>query len=583
MLGAWLRVLALLVSLAVAGWSAPELVVDRPGKVFEKFEVGLYEDTAGAETITTIRRLPFRPHLNRFSEGFTDRTYWIRLRIVNRTGRDLHYYLHLSEPQIDDIEFYRPNRSGAYEVVWGGFGQRREWAGFHTPTFEIVLPKGETTDCYLRLRATRFPLYTELLVMDEPSLLRRTFDEARPLYLFAGAVLALVLLNLFLYFLVREGSHLYFALASIFLVGWLMLATGYGPTSAFESVGSFAFYNVSLPLWLLFFILFGREQLASWEDFPGLDRFLKWLGVSVAAAGVALPFFTRESLWALMALSIVAGVGLVALGVRARAAGRAGAPCFTAAVMTAGAAFTPFAAMALGWLGYEPWVRLVAVAGGFVMVLCLSLAMASRIRSIESEKAKLIEQAKKELTRKVRERTRNLEISKEKLSKLAEHDALTELYNRRAFSERAEYAIHMARRHGKPLSLMLMDIDYFKQINDRYGHIVGDRIIRALADILKETRESDIAGRLGGDEFVLLMPDTDRAGAKTIAEKIAQRAREVRIETEKGPVGLTLSCGLYTVLPDRETKLRDLIHFADLALYRAKEKGRNRVESEPAA
>ena len=134
--------------------------------------------------------------------------------------------------------------------------------------------------------------------------------------------------------------------------------------------------------------------------------------------------------------------------------------------------------------------------------------------------------------------------------------------------------IQRAKRYKRPLSLIIFDIDHFKKINDTYGHKVGDEVLKALSKLIKKNiRKIDFAARWGGEEFVILAPETNVEGAKKLAEKLRQA-----VETYKFPtVGkVTISLGVAQLEPDE--KPEDFIVRADMALYKAKEGGRNRVE-----
>jgi diguanylate cyclase (GGDEF)-like protein len=170
-------------------------------------------------------------------------------------------------------------------------------------------------------------------------------------------------------------------------------------------------------------------------------------------------------------------------------------------------------------------------------------------------------------------------IKKEKISRemkaVADTDHLTGLYNRRAFLLLAEKCKSMAARKNASIAVLMIDIDRFKAINDRYGHGVGDGVIANLADVLRaQMRDSDIACRYGGEEFVLLLPDCDSAGALQIAERLRQTIAKVNPES----IIYTVSIGVSAAYGN-QTKLADLITRADLAMYKAKEMGRNCVQS----
>jgi diguanylate cyclase (GGDEF)-like protein len=157
-------------------------------------------------------------------------------------------------------------------------------------------------------------------------------------------------------------------------------------------------------------------------------------------------------------------------------------------------------------------------------------------------------------------------------------DPLTGEYNRRAFFDLAQREMDRYVRSRQPLSAIMIDIDNFKQINDTFGHAVGDQILRMLTLRCRASiRETDIFGRYGGDEFVLVLPDTDI----TIAAQIANRIRDAVIDnvwqSERGEVPISISLGV-TQAREQHRVLEDLLADADLALYQAKSHGRNRVE-----
>jgi len=168
------------------------------------------------------------------------------------------------------------------------------------------------------------------------------------------------------------------------------------------------------------------------------------------------------------------------------------------------------------------------------------------------------------------------------LKKLSSMDGLTGIANRRTFDAVLEREWQRARRSGKPLSLIMIDIDFFKQFNDRYGHQQGDDCLKQVAQVLTamSRRAADLAARYGGEEFVLLLPETELKQAMRLAEECRSRIIEQQItfKTEISDV-LTISLGVGTLVPEQGTAPAVLIETADKALYRAKGNGRNRAES----
>ncbi len=164
-------------------------------------------------------------------------------------------------------------------------------------------------------------------------------------------------------------------------------------------------------------------------------------------------------------------------------------------------------------------------------------------------------------------------------------DSLTELYNHGYFHEFLEREVERCRRYHHPLSLILADIDNFKNYNDIHGHPQGDIVLKTVADIFKQsTRSTDLAARYGGEEFALVLPETEMFGAQVVAEKIRATVEKQKIKgEEQQPQGrVTISLGISSLpVADKETTAIMLINKADQALYEAKEKGRNRVISHP--
>jgi len=177
------------------------------------------------------------------------------------------------------------------------------------------------------------------------------------------------------------------------------------------------------------------------------------------------------------------------------------------------------------------------------------------------------------LYRALAEKVSELEAARKKLKKLAVTDGLTDLFNYRAFQHRLHLEIERSKRFTLPLSLLMLDIDHFKQYNDKFGHPAGDRLLKEFADLLRNhVREVDCPARYGGEEFVLILPGTVKKSALIVAEKI-----RVLVETaDFSGSHITVSIGVASFPEDTDAK-DSLITLADQALYQAKEAGRNRI------
>ncbi|HRO61498.1 MAG TPA: GGDEF domain-containing protein, partial [Burkholderiaceae bacterium] len=213
---------------------------------------------------------------------------------------------------------------------------------------------------------------------------------------------------------------------------------------------------------------------------------------------------------------------------------------------------------------------LVFAQGAYRRSLCLHEAR---------EKLREGERAMQTANQRLRRQLDEIHALQTQLREQANRDPLTGLYNRRFFDTVIDRELARSAREGKPLALMLIDIDHFKQINDTHGHLAGDRVLGRLAAVLGEnSRGTDVVCRFGGEEFVMLMPDMPAVGAIERAELIRRTISSpcCGLDDEAQPV--TVSIGIAS-FPEHGRCAQQLVRHADLALYRAKDEGRDRTVS----
>ena len=202
------------------------------------------------------------------------------------------------------------------------------------------------------------------------------------------------------------------------------------------------------------------------------------------------------------------------------------------------------------------------------------------LRRLQQQLQAQNEQLKKEIDHRVVAETLLQEANK-KLEQLVNLDGLTQLANRRCFDEYLEQEWQRLGREQLPLSLIMCDIDFFKNYNDTYGHVAGDECLRKVSGVIKQSvrRPADLAARYGGEEFVLVLPNTDIEGAVSIAESIRHQLSDLAIPHEDSPVSqfVTLSLGVTCLTPKVDSNPSVLLTAADYALYRAKELGRDQT------
>jgi diguanylate cyclase (GGDEF)-like protein len=209
--------------------------------------------------------------------------------------------------------------------------------------------------------------------------------------------------------------------------------------------------------------------------------------------------------------------------------------------------------------------------------LAETLARRSDARAAEVEELTRLNEELSELQRQLTRKNVELEALNAEVQRLAETDVLTGIWNRRGLFLRAERDFARARRYGETFGVIILDVDRFKDVNDRWGHQVGDQALTGLAAELKAAiRESDLLGRYGGEEFLLIATNGDEDQTTQLAERLRKTIEAARIPTAAGPLGLTVSAGVAAFDPGLGS-LDELIARADHALLSAKSEGRNRI------
>lgn len=232
----------------------------------------------------------------------------------------------------------------------------------------------------------------------------------------------------------------------------------------------------------------------------------------------------------------------------------------------------------------EPEIKSRAFAYGandYLVKLPDKVELIARIRY--HSRAYINQQERDEAFRALEKSQRELAEANLILQRLSSLDGLTGIPNRRRFDEALRSEWQRAIRHSTSISLIMLDIDYFKLYNDRYGHQGGDECLKCVARTLDESarRESDIVARYGGEEFAVILPETGAKGAVEVAEIMRGNIEQRNIPHESSKVSdhVTVSMGVATWVPERDSEPEELISMADQALYRAKENGRNQVKS----
>ena len=406
----------------------------------------------------------------------------------------------------------------------------------------------------------------------------------------------LTLYNLFLFFSLRDINYLYYvgySSSMLFLTGVIY---GFNYQLAWPNSPQWNFftYAASGQFTAIFIVLFVRSFLNTEVVSKTLDRvLLAFLFASVFLLGLCIPEETRSfAIQFSGPLATAGGPAVLAVGIVAWWRGYTGARYFTLAWSASLISITIFGVMVMGVIEFNFWLYYSFAIGVLIEITLISLALADKYHMLriqkdeadsvalaaERELAKTLKKSAEELEYKVRVRTADLRHAKVVAENLARTDELTGMSNRRAYFELGEQVHQRAKNKECVYSIVMLDIDKFKNVNDTYGHASGDLVIIDIANVLAKLLPDDaIAGRIGGEEFGIILPAYALDTVEDVAEAMreAVEARSVSLNNNK-ELKVTISLGI-AEYRDGDISLDEVMARADIGLYEAKETGRNRV------
>ncbi len=489
--------------------------------------------------------------------GLGARPVWVYLELQNPLEDALSLRLIAGVGWIDRLDVVQVKgdqvlaswQSGDEAGPVDGAGNLIPGLGF---AFPLAVPAGRS-EIFIRAQAAD-PLVMPLSLQLIGEADRTERDVHYGYGLLYGFLLALMAYNTMVFVGLRKGSYLHYAFYLLCFVGLNLAYTGHGYAWWWSDSVRFERYVV-----LVMMAAFGASGFAFADHFLDLRnrgrRFRKGLlGTSIAAVtglvGCVLFDWHTAAVWLSFSFTLFFSIAMALLGIWALRRHHPAAPYFLTAVVC-GMGGTMVSMLSVwGLMPLTPLSFHGIEIGVVLEATLLALALANQLRS--------------------QDRARHLAET------LARTDALTGLANRRAFYERARGLWATAKRRQRPLCAVMLDVDHFKDFNDRHGHEGGDRVLVLIAELMQRTcREGDVSARWGGEEFLLMLPETDLEQGMAFAERLRAAVESSAVDIGSGRVFLSISLGVAPLA--EEDLLDELIAEADRWLYRAKSEGRNRV------
>ncbi|WP_226703926.1 diguanylate cyclase [Microbulbifer elongatus] len=481
--------------------------------------------------------------------GFSPAAYWVAITLQNPTASPIGLVLRQDYPLIDQLDFWRPAAGDGWVRV--ATGDRRQFdsrpLNLRDFVFPITLPANSIQTYYLRYQ-TAGSMNIGLSVSSETAFLPQLGKEQILLGVYYGGFLVLVIYNLFLFLAVRDRAYAYY-------MGY---AISYGLYFGVHNGVSFQYLwpgnpwlaNQSLLVLLGFTLIFGIQFVRTICSGPRLaprtDRVARcFLYVLLPLTAIA-PFASYGPMVLTLSIfTLVLSILFMVMGIISLLRGSVPARYFLVGWTALLVSVVIYMLKTFGLVPHNSFTHNAFQVGALVEMVLLSLALGARVGEIQRH---------------------------------GYTDQLTGLFNRRHFDEQLPREFAFAARSGTPLALLILDLDHFKAINDRFGHARGDAALCALGELIrKQVRKPVLACRYGGEEFAILLPRTNREQARAVAERLVRLVEELDLNG----MALTVSVGVAARESENYVSAIQLFEAADAALYRAKQSGRNRVELAP--
>ena len=557
-----------------------------------------YHDASGSEDLDMARQ---RLQQGRFqplpagnpSFGFQRGAFWFHARVINHDASEPRWLLVQEYALSDRIDVHTATALGRPSHQRSGdrvpFNERS--IRYRHPNFWLALPRDEPVDILVRVQS-QSSMQVPLTLYTPTAFAEMSRDAQMAIGIYYGILLALLVYNLVLWLILRDASYFWyvFHIAAFGLVLFTLFGLGFEylwPNHAWLA-------DKSVPLSICL-AQAGMQQFA--RIFLGLRT--RWLPgdrvtlamiafyVLLGLAALQLPYRMATPVAAASVFISISWIVVASVVVMRRGYKPARLFLLAWAMFLLGTGM--FTAIAFDLVPKNFITEYGVQIGSALEMLLLSIALGYRYASLRNENERIVRDAKQQLEHKVEQRTvelRNalgqLGDAHARLRESSQRDGLTGVHTRSHFHEGFEALLAHARSHRQPLSLLMIDLDYFKQVNDRHGHLVGDECLRWAARVIgQQLRPHDaLLARFGGEEFIVALPGLDLAGAAAVADTLRRSLRDAACTSNDIEVRITASFGVHEVDSQAAgSSIDEALLRADEALYCAKADGRDCVRT----
>ncbi|MBQ4879018.1 diguanylate cyclase [Pseudoalteromonas luteoviolacea] len=527
-------------------------------------------------------------HVNNLNLGYTDQTFWIRVDFV-LPQNDKAYLIEISYPVLDNLKLYLMQQDDV--VSYAKLGDKQHFNDRIIKHHNFILPikkeaHGPLT-LYIQVESTS-AVQLPIRLWEQPEFYEN--DQLNTLFLgiYFGLMSIMVVYNIFMYISLKDETFLYYVVYVSAIIAFYFSLSGLAFRYLWQ--GSLWWNDQSILFFLVAAVLAGTFFIIKLLELQKNSLILYRGCLVISFVGICLLFASMYFNYGTMIRVIILYASVAcAWGVITRTIklfeGTHFSTYYSLAWNAALCGGLILAANKLNFLPNNWFTEHALTIGTSIEVACLSFAMAERINSerrkrfvTQARSMTEIRKANQRLETEVMNRTKELQTAYDKLKHISRIDELTQVFNRRSLNDALNTECLRAKRFGHSVSLLMIDIDHFKKINDTYGHQCGDKCIAHIADVLKKTctRAGDVVARYGGEEFCILLPECNEGDAFELAELVRKHTEASIVRFEDSVIKLTVSIGIATRW-GVDLEPHQLVKQSDMALYFAKQHGRNQV------